>query len=628
MLQAYPEVQPLPMIKALEPDASNRGVSAQWLLDDFVPRAEKALNGSLGNATTKQVVEIVIKGHTASDKCAYVQLMDSSAPPDFFIAHMWHRPFAELVHCLREHSKRLPPGAVIWMDIFAFNQHIAFEEMKADLGTLASTVQQTQKTLVVIDPEGICFTRAWCLKEFHEAIKAGGSGAQEAGAASEGAEGSSAGGAGKLELMPYCLKTDDSEKLAEMMYNIQVARSTATKIQDKETIVKEIEEHEGGVARFDTVLKGALRAAVAAMPGLLQEGTKEHLDMMATAGDLLLKGGDYGRAEPLLEKALEGRRRALGGDHPDTRISDDKLADLYCRKGDYARAEPLLVQALEGRRKALGEDHPSTLTSINNLAGLYGDKGDFGRAEPLLVQALEGRRRALGEDHPDTLDSIGSLAILYSEKGDCGRAEPLYLQALEGARRVLGEDHPSTLTSINNLALLYSDKGDYERAEPLYVQAVEGMRRALGEDHPAMLASIGNLANLYKAMGDYGRAEPLCVQALEGMMRALGEDNPSTLTSIGNLAVLYSDKGDYGRAEPLYVQALQGRRRALGKDHPDTLASINNLGSLYYRKGDYGRAEPLYVQAVEGMRRALGEDHPDTRQSQELLELVRRMLSS
>ena len=618
------------MIKDLEPDASNRGVSAQWLLDDFVPRAEKALNGSLGNATTKQVVEIVIKGHTAGDKCAYVQLMDSSAPPDFFISHTWHRPFAELVHCLREHSKSLPPRAIIWMDIFAFNQHLKHEEMKADLGSLGSTVEQTQKTLVVMDPEGVCFTRAWCLKEFHEAIKAGNSGAQEAGAASEGAEGSSEGGAGKLELMPYCLKTDDSEKLAEMMYNIQVARSKAAKVEDKEMIVKEIEAHEGGVARFDTVLKGALRAAVAAMPRLLQEGTKEHLDMMATAGDLLLNGGDYGRAEPLLDKALEGRRRDLGEDNPDTRISEDKLADLYMAKGDYARAESLLEKALEGRRRALGEDHPSTLESIGTLGSLYYRKGDYGQAEPLYVQALEGYRRALGEDHPHTLASINNLAMLYYSKGDYGRAEPLYVQALEGKRRALGEDHPHTLASINNLACLYSDKGDYGRAEPLYLQALEGYRRALGEDHPHTLASINNLAMLYSDKGDYGRAEPLYVQALDGTRRALGEDHPSTLTSVNNLALLYVSKGDYGRAEPLYVQALDGRRRALGKDHPDTLDVIENLAILYKAKGDYeyGRAEPLYVQALEGMRRALGEDHPDTRRSQRGLEQVRRMLSS
>ena len=64
------------------------------------------------------VVEVVIKGHHAG----YGQLkVSQSAPPDFFIFHTWYRPSAELVLCLREHSKVLPEVAIgVWMKIFAF----------------------------------------------------------------------------------------------------------------------------------------------------------------------------------------------------------------------------------------------------------------------------------------------------------------------------------------------------------------------------------------------------------------------------------------------------------------------------------------------------------------------------
>ena len=39
--------------------------------------------------------------------------------------------------------------------------------------------------------------------------------------------------------------------------------------------------------------------------------------------------------------------------------------------GDYAKAEPLYQRALKIREKALGPDHPDTATALNNLAGLY-----------------------------------------------------------------------------------------------------------------------------------------------------------------------------------------------------------------------------------------------------------------
>ena len=77
-----------------------------------------------------------------------------------------------------------------------FNQHMTFEEMKADLMTLESTVINTDATLVVLDAEGVCFTRAWCLKEHHTAIMAGGDGP-----------------VGRLEILPYCLEVGNARKV-------------------------------------------------------------------------------------------------------------------------------------------------------------------------------------------------------------------------------------------------------------------------------------------------------------------------------------------------------------------------------------------------------------------------------
>jgi hypothetical protein len=38
-------------------------------------------------------------------------------------------------------------------------------------------------------------------------------------------------------------------------------------------------------------------------------------------------------------------------------------------------AEPLYKRALAGREKALGAEHPDTLSSVNNLAELYRSQG-------------------------------------------------------------------------------------------------------------------------------------------------------------------------------------------------------------------------------------------------------------
>jgi tetratricopeptide (TPR) repeat protein len=290
------------------------------------------------------------------------------------------------------------------------------------------------------------------------------------------------------------------------------------------------------------------------------------------------------------------------------------MGTFFFGKGQYAESESLLRRALEGRERALGPEHPDTLTSVNNLAVLLNSKGDLAAAEPMYRRALEAQERVLGPEHPDTLTSVNNLAVLLEKKGDLAAAEPMYRRALEAQERVLGPEHPSTLTSMGALALLLMDKGDLAAAEPLYRRALEGRERVLGPEHPSTLTSMGALAFLLSRKGDLAAAEPLHRRALEGRERVLGPEHPQTLTSVNNLAGLLESKGDLAAAEPMYRRALEAQERVLGPEHPQTLSSVNNLAGLLYRKGDLAAAEPLYRRALEGLLKissAIGRSHPN-----------------
>jgi tetratricopeptide (TPR) repeat protein len=65
--------------------------------------------------------------------------------------------------------------------------------------------------------------------------------------------------------------------------------------------------------------------------------------------------------------------------HLETAKSLNNLAELYQVMGDYAKAEPLFQQALEIYKKVLGPDDPDTATIVNNLAGLYQNIGNEAR---------------------------------------------------------------------------------------------------------------------------------------------------------------------------------------------------------------------------------------------------------
>ena len=57
-------------------------------------------------------------------------------------------------------------------------------------------------------------------------------------------------------------------------------------------------------------------------------------------------------------------------------------------QGQPGRAAGYLQRALAGRVRVLGADHPDTLASRNNLAAAYQAAGDLGRAIPLFEQTL------------------------------------------------------------------------------------------------------------------------------------------------------------------------------------------------------------------------------------------------
>src|SRR5439155_297783 len=90
--------------------------------------------------------------------------------------------------------------------------------------------------------------------------------------------------------------------------------------------------------------------------------------------------------------------------------------------GDYGRAEPLYQRALAIREQALGPQHPDVALSLNTLAGLYRAKWDYGRAEPLHQRALAIREQALGPQHPDVANVLNNLGVLYWAQDNVAQA--------------------------------------------------------------------------------------------------------------------------------------------------------------------------------------------------------------
>ncbi len=85
-------------------------------------------------------------------------------------------------------------------------------------------------------------------------------------------------------------------------------------------------------------------------------------------------------------------------------------------KGDLAGAEPLYRRALDGKERVLGGEHPDTLISVVNLAALRHAQGKLEEAERLTVRAEQGFRIKLGAEHPNSKIAKGWLDDIRSER--------------------------------------------------------------------------------------------------------------------------------------------------------------------------------------------------------------------
>ena len=223
---------------------------------------------------------------------------------------------------------------------------------------------------------------------------------------------------------------------------------------------------------------------------ILAEETKWKESM--TAATQALQQRRYTQAEQLLLAAL---REAKDFGEQDSRLATtlNRLAELYRLQRKYEQAEPLYQRALKIREKALGPEHPDVATTLNNLAFLYAFQDSpkaplghkYGQAEPLYQRALAIREKSLGPEHPSVASTLFNLAWLYGRQayrteGKHEQAEPLHQRALTIWEKTLGPEHPNVARSLNALASLYYDQGKYEQAEPLYQRLFVDQREKLG----------------------------------------------------------------------------------------------------------------------------------------------------
>ena len=97
-------------------------------------------------------------------------------------------------------------------------------------------------------------------------------------------------------------------------------------------------------------------------------------------------------AEDFYTRALTGRAKSLGRDHPETLLTLQNLAILHERQERFDESERLFKDALQGFGKQLGSSHPSIVRTRARYAGFLEQRGR--REEAAAAQAMANRSEA------------------------------------------------------------------------------------------------------------------------------------------------------------------------------------------------------------------------------------------
>jgi eukaryotic-like serine/threonine-protein kinase len=261
-------------------------------------------------------------------------------------------------------------------------------------------------------------------------------------------------------------------------------------------------------------------------------------EMMNTMGIVYENLGLYSSAQPLLERALEIRRRVLGSYSTETLRSMRDVGSMLLKTGSIGEAEQLDREALAAERRVLGPNRPETLVSMTDLAAILGYEGHYQEAEKLQREALSIEQRVMGTKDLDTLRSMYTLAAVLNAEHKYADAEQVVRQALEVERPMLGNDHPYTLSSSSLLGNLLIEQHQYASAETVIRQTIDTERRILGPDDPSTLISTQWLASALEGEGHYSEAEKLMQSVLASQIRTAGPDSPDAAESTYFLATI------------------------------------------------------------------------------------------
>jgi hypothetical protein len=182
--------------------------------------------------------------------------------------------------------------------------------------------------------------------------------------------------------------------------------------------------------------------------------------------------GDTAMAERYFAAVLPLRERVLGRDHPDVAASLQNYARMLIERRQYGRAEPMLDRALRIQLGQRDTDASDLAFYYANLGIAQAGLGQYASAKANLGNA---RKVAIARQHRNLGPILGELAYLSCNSGEPNRGKAFVAEA----RVAIRDDYPkdvwriSWLDVVNAKCLVAS--GNRQEARALLAKAAPAL---------------------------------------------------------------------------------------------------------------------------------------------------------
>lgn len=323
----------------------------------------------------------------------------------------------------------------------------------------------------------------------------------------------------------------------------------------------------------------------------------EHDLRMATSftnlGVLYNSRGQFDKAEPLFERAVNIKQKALGPFNTDVADSAARLCQFYIKRKKYEKADPICQKI-----KQFGEMQIRDLTNMDNsfkhLQNYYSHHKEQDKARALVVQAQQLTHTKAIENSLELavlLDQVADSYMIRRAGQDKPESEALYKQSLALRERSLTGNHLALAQSYANLGKLYAEENRHAIAEPLLLKAFSMCKETVGMAKPQTYQNLDAYAHSLVALGRQSKAEELYRQAREAISAAYGKGSSSLADVDLTLANVLENRGQYQEAATLVGEALKIREKVNGPNH----ASLSSVQQKYaYLKSKTGRQKQAH----------------------------------